>query len=65
MANMNKILNYEVVFRAEPEGGFTVNFPALQGCITYGENLKEAEEMAKDAIELYLESLRAHGEDIK
>ncbi len=23
----------------EPEGGFTVNAPALPGCITYGEDV--------------------------
>lgn len=60
---MNRILDYEVVFRAEPEGGFTVNVPALEGCITYGETLEEAEEMAEEVIELCLESLRAHGEE--
>jgi predicted RNase H-like HicB family nuclease len=59
---MNSILDYEVVFRAEPEGGFTVNVPALEGCITYGKTLPEAEEMAKEAIKLYLESLTAERE---
>ncbi len=33
--------------------GFTVIVPALQGCITYGENIDEAIAMAKEAIELY------------
>lgn len=45
---MKSILNYEVAFRAEPEGGFTVNVLALQGCVTFGETLAEAEEMAND-----------------
>ena len=36
----------------------------LPGCITYGENMDEALAMAKDAVELYLESLIAHGESI-
>jgi len=39
----------------EEEGGFTVNVPALPGCITYGENLDEAIDMAKEAIQLYIE----------
>ncbi len=38
--------------------------PALTGCITYGKNLREAEKMAKDAIKLYIESLKAHQESI-
>ena len=62
---MNSILNYEVVFRAEPEGGLTVNVPALEGCVTYGEILQEAKAiMAKEAINLYLESLIAYGEEV-
>ena len=30
-------------------------FVFLPGCITYGENIEEAIEMAKEAIELYRE----------
>ncbi len=55
-----KTLNYRILLRKEPEGGFTVNVPSLPGCITYGENLDEAIVMAKEAIELYIESLQAH-----
>ncbi len=32
------------------------------GCITYGDTIEEAKEMAKEAIELYLESKKAHEE---
>ena len=53
-------LNYHLIFHPEPEGGFTVVVPALPGCVTYGKNLKEAREMAKDAIEGYLVSLAKH-----
>ena len=52
------------MLRPEPEGGFTVIVPSLPGCITYGSTLAEAKEMAKEAIELYLESLAAHNEII-
>ena len=61
---MPQNLNYRILLTKEPEGGFTVNVPALPGCITYGENMEEAVSMAKDAIGLYLESLIAHGEQI-
>ncbi|KKQ74000.1 MAG: hypothetical protein US96_C0044G0004 [Candidatus Woesebacteria bacterium GW2011_GWB1_38_5b] len=57
-------LNYTVIFQKEPEGGYTALVPALPGCVTYGKNLKEAKKMAKEAIELYLESLREHNEEI-
>ena len=61
---MRKILRYNVIFRPEPEGGFTVIVPSLPGCITYGRNLKEAREMAIDAIKGYIVSLRKHKEPI-
>ncbi|MFA6570865.1 MAG: type II toxin-antitoxin system HicB family antitoxin [Bacteroidota bacterium] len=56
--------NYKIMLRPEPEGGFTVIVPSLPGCISYGSNLTEAKEMAKEAIELYLESLATHNEEI-
>ncbi len=52
-------LNYKILLREEPEGGFTVFVPSLEGCISYGKDLKEAKRNAKEAIELYLESLKA------
>ncbi len=57
-------LSYRILLRKEPEGGYTVTVPSLPGCITYGETIEEAIEMAKEAIELYIESLREHGEEI-
>ncbi len=57
-------LQLNVIFRPEPEGGFTVLVPALPGCVTYGKDLKEAKEMAIDVISGYLISLRKHGEAI-
>ena len=57
-------INLGVVFRAEPEGGFTVLVPALPGCITYGKNIQEAQKMAREAITLYLEDMVAEGEEI-
>ena len=57
-------LNINVVFRAEPEGGFTVLVPTLPGCITYGKNLREAQRMAEEAITLYLEDMILEGEKL-
>ena len=52
-----KNLHYNVIFRPEPEGGFTAIVPALPGCITYGQTLREAKQMATDAIKGYIASL--------
>jgi antitoxin HicB len=59
-----KTLSYRILLREEPEGGYTVIVPSLPGCVTYGETVQEAIAMAREAIELYLESLEAHGEEI-
>lgn len=40
---------YPACFYVEKEGGYTVIFPDLPGCITQGDTLEEAIEMAEDA----------------
>jgi antitoxin HicB len=59
-----KQLNYRILLRKEPEGGYTVMVPSFPGCVTYGDTIEQAIEMAKEAIELYIESLEEHGEEI-
>ncbi len=48
----------------EEQGGYTVTVPSLPGCITEGDTLEEAIAMAKEAIQLYIESLIADGEPV-
>lgn len=57
-------LSYRVLLTKEMEGGYTVTVPTLPGCVTYGDTVDEAISMAREAIDLYLESLEAHGEPI-
>ncbi len=57
-------MRYSVVLQPEPEGAFTVTVPLLPGCITVGDTIEEALANAEDAIQLFLESLAAHGEEI-
>ncbi len=58
------VLSYRVLLRKEPEGGYTVIVPSLPGCVTYGDTIEKAMDMAREAIDLYIESLREHGEEI-
>jgi predicted RNase H-like HicB family nuclease len=51
----SKILEYNVLFTAESEGGYSVIVPDLPGCISQGDTFEEAEANIKEAIELYLE----------
>jgi len=55
---------YRLILTQEPEGGYTVVVPSLPGCITYGDNVNHAIDMAKEAIEGYLEVLKEQGEKI-
>jgi antitoxin HicB len=59
-----KSLSYRILLCENSEGGYTVIVPSLPGCVTYGETIQEAIAMGQEAIELYLESLAAHGEEI-
>jgi predicted RNase H-like HicB family nuclease len=59
-----KTLSYSVYYEQAPEGGYVAFVPALPGCHTQGETLEATERNVKEAIELYLESLMAHGEAI-
>lgn len=58
----DQILEYTVLLTPDEEsGGFVVEVPALPGCVTQGDTLEEAKRMAKEAIELYLETLAERG----
>ena len=61
---MKENFRYNIIFRPEPEGGFTVIVPALPGCVSYGKDLKEARAMIMDAIKGYIASLKKHKEPI-
>ncbi len=51
-----------LVYEAEPdEGGYWATVAELPGCMTSGETLEEIEENVKDAIETYIEALKALG----
>jgi len=64
MKNVKKIYNFTAIFEPAEEGGYVVYVPALPGCMTQGETFEEAEIMAKDAIEGYLETLKDLNEEI-
>jgi len=56
--------SFKIHLHKQSEGGFTVTVPSLPGCITEGDTIDEALEMAKEAIALYIEELRSRGEEI-
>ena len=62
--HMADVQSFDVLLRPEPEGGFTVRVPAFPEIVTFGEDETEALVMAREAIELVLESRRERGEPI-
>lgn len=55
---------YTIVLEPMEEGGFLVRVPSLPEVVTAGDTVDEALVMAKEAIELVLESRLERGEDI-
>jgi antitoxin HicB len=59
---MEKPRLYKIIITRDPDEGFYVaEIPTLSPCITYGETLSEALEMAKEAIEGVIESRLENG----
>jgi len=48
-------LPYPILFTPSEEGGFVVSIPLLKGCLSQGDDLKEAFAMIQEAKELWLE----------
>lgn len=61
---MPKELSYSAVFVRDEDGGFTAFVPALPGCHSQGETLRETRFNIIEAAEVYLESLAADREPI-
>lgn len=57
-------MKYRVLLQVDEDGQFVAEVPALPGCISQGKSRSEALKSIKEAISLYLESLRAHGDAV-
>ena len=53
---MNKLF-YPALFHKAEEGGFWISFPDIPECLTEGDNMEEAYNMAVDALGLCLEDM--------
>ena len=54
-----------ITVEPDERSGYVAIAPALPGVITWGESVAHAKEMAKEAIELCIESLVQRGSGIK
>ena len=48
-------MEIKIVLEEQEGGGFTVYVPSLPGCISQGENVRQALRNVREAIELYLD----------
>ena len=55
---------YKIIIEPQEEGGYTAYVPKLPGCVSEGETYNETVENIKEAIELYLETLKEKNEVI-
>ncbi len=60
---MNRLF-YPAIFHRAEEGGFWVTFPDIPECMTQGEDMHEAYEMAADALGLSITTMEDAGEEI-
>lgn len=58
------VREFRVILEPNESGGYTVTVPLLPGCISEGDTREEALGNIREAIEAYIESLRADGEPI-
>ena len=56
-------MKYAIVIEKGPTS-FGAYAPDLPGCAVVGESREEVVKLIQDAIELHLQSLKAHGEEI-
>jgi len=63
-ADYNQSVKYRIYIEQDEDGVFIVTCPALPGCVSQGRTRQEACDQIRDAIELYLQSLREHGEAV-
>jgi predicted RNase H-like HicB family nuclease len=57
-------MKYRVLIEQDEDGMFVAHAPALPGCVSQGSSRDEALANIREAIEGYLESLRAHDEPV-
>jgi predicted RNase H-like HicB family nuclease len=57
-------MKYRVLIEQDEDGMFVAEVPSLPGCVSQGKTRAEALKNIQEAIEVYLDSLKAHNEPI-
>jgi len=59
-----KIMDFKVFLEPDEDGGYVVVCPSLPGCYSQGESVEDALANIREAIELCLEDMHDHGEEV-
>ena len=57
-------LTYLAVLEPGEAGSYSISFPDLPGCFSYGDNLAEAQRMAEEAASLHVYGMERDGDEI-
>ena len=57
-------MKFRVLIEQDEDGVFVAEVPSLPGCLSQGPTRADALKNIQEAIEVYLESLKAHDESI-
>ena len=55
-------MTYLAVFEPAGNGAYSVYFPNVLGCISYGKDFQEAQTMAREALELHIYGMEKDGD---
>ena len=53
-----KNLTYRIIIEPDEKNTYHAYVPALRGCHTWGKSIEEARKNIKEAMSLYIESMR-------
>ena len=59
-----KAYDFQVLLEPDETGGYVATCPSLPGCYSQGDTVDGALDNIREAIELCLEDMQAHGEVI-
>jgi predicted RNase H-like HicB family nuclease len=61
---MRSRMKYAYIIERAPDGSYSAYVPDLPGCTTAGDTVEEVHQNMKEAVSLYIESLKEHGEPV-
>lgn len=56
-------VTYKAVLEPSSTGGYSVYFPDISGCTSYGLTVDEAQRNAKEALAMHLRGMKEDGEE--